>query len=220
MSCENEQQLISSLLDRRIAGPERENALAHIVSCQTCETAYESMQKMRLSLGKLNAAPVPAELRASLRDMAASERLRRISLTTQKTRTARWSDTVHLWFENLMRPMALPFAGGVLSALFLFAAWVPSMAAPRISGDVPTPIMTAPSLDRFQFSPTDKGGNAVVTLLIDPRGKVMDCQVTGGELSPELINMILFYQYTPAKVLGHDTWGTLVFRMNEINVKG
>lgn len=220
MSCENEQQLISLLLDRRITGAERENALAHIASCRSCEISYDAMKSHRASLGKMASSPVPAVLEARLRELAAHERLRQLSYLTQHSRLEKCRDTVHLWFDNLMRPMALPFAGGLLSAFLLFSAWVPTMAAPQPRADVPVPIFTAPSLDDRQFTPPDAGGDAVVTLLIDPRGKVMDCKITGGEVSPELINMILFYKYTPATIFGKNTWGVKVFRLHEITVAG
>ena len=53
-------------------------------------------------------------------------------------RAHRWAGRVQLVFENLMRPMALPFAGGVLSALVMFAMLVPSLAFPHnFRNDVP-----------------------------------------------------------------------------------
>jgi len=219
MSCENEQQLISSLLDRRVTGEEWENAVAHVASCLTCTVAYESMQSLRTDVRGLDRAPVPEDLQASLRVLASHERVRRLSRVSMAARTQRWMDGVHLWFENLMRPMALPFAGGVLSALLLFAMWVPSMAGPRnLHGDVPVPIFTDPSLGRL--NPVNEGGDVVVTLLIDERGRVTDYQITGGEPSPELTNMILFSKWTPATLFGQPTWGTVVFHRYEIKVKG
>ena len=226
MSCENEQELVCSLLDRRINGEQRENALAHVASCGTCNAAYESMQTLRASLRTLPTAPPPAHLEANLRVLASHERVRRLSRVNMAARCARWSDTAHLWFENLMRPMALPFAGGLLSALLLFAMWLPGMATTGpVRGDVTAPVLqsmfhpyTDPGLGRL--NPVDEGGDVVVTLLIDERGRVMDCKITGGESSPELTNMILFSKWTPATVYGKPVWGTVVFHRYEINVKG
>jgi len=122
--------------------------------------------------------------------------------------------------------MALPVTGGLLSALLLFATLFPSMATPGIiHGDVNVPVLqdilhpyTDPGLGRL--NPVDEGGDVVVTLLIDERGRVMDCKITGGESSPELTNMILFSKWTPATLKGKPTWGTVVFHRYEINVKG
>ena len=127
MSCENVQELISPLLDRRVPVGEQENVLAHLESCRQCSAQFESMQKVRAVLRTMDDAPMPVDLTATLRVLASHEHERRLSRATLSSRARFWSDRARLWFDNLMRPLALPFGGGLLSALIMFSILVPNL---------------------------------------------------------------------------------------------
>src|SRR5207302_196840 len=77
----------------------------------------------------MNHAPMPAHLAANLRVLASHERARRVSRASLSTRTQFVYDRIRLWFDNLMRPMALPLGGGLLSAVVLFSVLVPTLTA-------------------------------------------------------------------------------------------
>src|SRR5271157_2023685 len=110
MSCENLQDLISSLVDRRVCPGERENVLAHIESCAECAARYEYMQSTRNVLRRMAEPPIPAHLREKLRLLASYERIRQLSHASFATRWQRCASRIQLAFENMMRPAALPFA--------------------------------------------------------------------------------------------------------------
>ena len=78
----------------------------------------------------------PPMLSTSLRVLASRELSRRSSKG--------WLDRVRLFADNLARPLALPFAGGVFSAVILFSMWlVPTYPMRAASGfDVPTVLTT------------------------------------------------------------------------------
>src|SRR3974390_3187411 len=76
----------------------------------------------------------PAKLNSSLRVIASREVQRLV-----RGRSLTRMDRFRLSFDNLMRPLALPFAGGVFSAVILFSMWVVPSYPVRASStfDVP-----------------------------------------------------------------------------------
>src|SRR5262245_36602710 len=131
MSCENGQEQISSFLDGRIAGEERENVRSHIESCWDCRSEWELQQKFRQSLRRLPEPLAPAALTARLMVVASHERQRRLARQSFSSFARHCFSRLSLAFDNMMRPLALPFAGGSLSACVLFSVLVPSLSFPH-----------------------------------------------------------------------------------------
>jgi anti-sigma factor RsiW len=221
MSCDDMHEMVSSLLDRRVTAREEESVLAHLESCRHCGAEFESMRELRGALRQLDKPELPARLLDGLRMLALNERLRRLSHVGFSARAHRWAGRTQLVFENLMRPLALPFAGGVLSALVMFAMLVPSLAFPHnFRNDVPLwRLYTDPALQ--EMNPVSAGGEIVVELTIDERGRVTDYMISHGKPTAEQLNdLILFSRFAPATVFGRPTWGKVVFRRSQISVRG
>src|ERR1035437_64864 len=113
MSCDDMHEIVSSLLGRRVRAREEESVLAHLESCRQCGAKFESMRELRGALRQLDKPKLPARLLVGLRRVAFKERLRRLSHVGLSARAPRWAGRMQLVFENLMRPLARPFAGGV-----------------------------------------------------------------------------------------------------------
>ena len=223
MSCDDMHEMVSLLLDRRVTAREQESVLAHFESCRQCGAEFESMRELHGALRQLDKPELPARLLDGLRMLALNERLRRLSHVGFSARAHRWAGRLQLVFENLMRPMALPFAGGVLSALVMFAVLVPSLAFPHnFRNDVPLWVLyTDPALQ--EMNPVDAGDEIVVEVTIDERGRVQGYVVTRGQMTPEIENnLILFSRFAPATVFGRPTWGRVLvsFRRSQISVRG
>jgi hypothetical protein len=232
MSCENGQEQISLFLDRQIADQKRENVRAHIQSCRDCSSELESMQELRQSLRTLPEPIVPAALNARVMVIASHERQRRLVRQTVFTFARHCFSRVRLAFDNLMRPVALPFAGGSLSAVVLFSVLVPTLSFPRhladavlstypdgtvvvmgLSGSYAPGAMSFPdeaaAMKQLGDMPRIEPANAitpadanVVELTIDERGRVSDYSLERGHLTPDLQSIIMFSEFTPATVLG------------------
>jgi hypothetical protein len=138
------------------------------------------------------------------------------------TRFKNWKERALLSFDNIMRPLALPFAGGLLipSALVVFACITQTPAFPYyVRGIDAAPPMIATDPDGEvvdwvgrapQLLPVteDVSSDAVAALLlIDPQGRVADFQVAHGEATREMKNFFLFSRFTPATSFGQPTWG-------------
>ncbi len=218
MSCDHVQELISPLLDRRIAAGEREKVLAHLGACRECDEHLEAIQNQRRALLRMDGPPVPADLNARLWVMASHERARQLSRATVSARVQYWCGRTQLRFDNLMRPFALPFAGGILSALVIFSVLVPSLSFEHnfadqaffpdgqvvvgaSSGDyMPAERDNTPRLERVDAVVADDAN--VVTLTVDENGNVSDYAVARGQLTQDLTNIIMFSKFKPATFLG------------------
>src|SRR5271157_3710858 len=223
MSCDDMHEMVSSLLDRRVTAREEESVLAHLESCRQCGAEFESMRQLRGALRQLDRPELPARLLEGLRMLALNERLRRLSHVGLSARAHRWAGRMQLVFENLMRPMALPFAGGLLSALVMFAVLVPSLAFPHnFRNDVPLWVLyTDPALE--EMNPVDASDEIVVEVTIDERGRVQGYAVTQGRMTRDTENtLVQFLRFAPATVFGQPTWGRVLvsFRRSQISVRG
>src|SRR5579863_8922652 len=208
MSCENVQELISSLVDRRMPVGERENVLAHIELCDACSEQYQSLERMRLALRRMAEPRVPTRLQENLRVMASYERIRRLSRASFATRRQRWISHLHLALVNMMRPTFLPFAGGFLSAALAFGLLVPNLSFAHHFGEGPaTQIFNMPDgvvvgavgepprIEPGDIEATD--WETVLVLTVDASGRVTDYQVTRGQLTEDLKELIMFSNFTP-----------------------
>lgn len=221
MSCDNVQERISSFLDHQLSVAERENISAHIGSCRDCSIFLESQQTSRSALRSLKAAAVPPELSSKLRVMASHERQRRLARVSVSARLVAAYSRLQLLVDNLMRPLAFPFAGGLVSSLMIFGLLVPTLTFHHAFADqvlftyadgevvVLAPngaYMSAPESEnapRIQRADAIAPETAnVVELTIDQNGRVADWTVARGELTQDLTNIIMFGQFSPATNLG------------------
>ena len=140
-------------------------------------------------------------------------------------RLRHWGDRLELSFENMMRPMAVPLAGGLLSALLLFGMLVPKLVFHHdFSDDLQLSIASEPEGHLVESLPGEgspiwlwKGGSVrlepvdavdsssdstVLELTIDEYGRVASYAVSHGQLTPEMESLILFSRFTPASFFG------------------
>ncbi len=221
MSCENVQELISPLLDRKLSAGEREKAVAHIRSCRRCGAQYESLVALRSVLRTMD-APVPAGLTARLRVLASHEQVRQRSRLSFAARAQHWTERLQLVFDNLMRPMALPVAGGLVSAIIVFSVLVPNLTFVHAATDDSfsvypmgqlvqhVPLEGGALLETSGFAPriipagasVPPDATEVVELTIDQNGRVSDYHVDRGTLTPDVQNIIMFSLFVPATNFG------------------
>lgn len=127
-----------------------------------------------------------------------------------------------------MRPLAIPLAGGLASAVFLFGMVVPNVATYQsfTGNDVPTALYTeatVKSTGPFTFGDDD----IIVELTVDEQGRMVDYSFPSKvSEDPELLriieNNLLFTTFTPATTFGQPTAGKVrvSFSKSHIEVKG
>ena len=228
MSCENVQERMSSLIDRRIGPEDREEVLAHLQECTECDSHFAYMQRQRAALLRMGNRPMPAALQERLRVTASYERIRQLSRATFVSRHRRWLSALQLTFENLMRPAALPFAGGLLSTALVFSLLLPQLIITHSFGEGPaTQIFTIPDGrvvgaigEQPRIEPADSVNpdyQTVIELTVDNYGSVTDYQVTRGQLTPDLKDLIMFSRFTPATLFGRRTTAKVKIVYGKIN---
>ena len=189
---------------------------------------------MKPSLQSLPRLTPPNELQAQLRVTASRHALRRRRHASLRAFGAYVREETMLLFNNLARPYAVPCAGGVLSALFLFALVVPTFAVNRnIREDVPTAISTQASLE-FSLSFHLSGHHMdfdeiVVDVTTDEQGRVTGFSLPEGQawshdraLLRNLGSTLLYTKFTPATFFGQPSTGKsrITIRRNSVDVRG
>lgn len=226
MSCQTVQKSLSALLDERLADEERNSVSQHLARCRDCAARWQDLLHVKKLLRDLPPVAVPEQLASELQVVASHQRAHHLATITLRSSVRHWLDGAKLFSDNLMRPLALPFAGGLLSALVLFTMLVPRLNFQRLTGeDVPTVFYTEASVEEmppFGFSYDE----TVVELTIDERGRITDYSVPHGKLTRDMLNnignMMLFSRFTPATWFGQPTSGKVLvsFRRSHIVVKG
>jgi hypothetical protein len=186
--------------------------------------------KLRMLLRTMPARVPPAELETSLRIIASRESQRRRGRASWSTRWFLIQQDFRLWANNLMRPLAIPTAGGFVSALLLFGVLAPSLAIPPVAArthDIPTVLYTEPSVKNFLPIGFEGDGDLVVEITVDENGKLVDYSIPNMDqkllrMHRSIENQILFTQFTPATRLGQPMSGKvrITFRSSRIDVKG
>ena len=85
---------------------------------------------------------------------------------------------------NFMRPMAIPFAGGVLSAVVLFSMWLVPTYPLRANNafDIPTMLSTEASI-KSAAAVGAANGEIVVDVTVDDQGRMVDYQIVSGQIA-------------------------------------
>ncbi len=226
MSCQTVRNRLSEFLDRTLAEADRAGVERHLAVCRECAAYLVELSGLREELKCLRAAPVPPRLRTELQVIASREMARAKATRTLPLALGAWTIRFRLALDNMMRPLALPFAGGLASALLLFGVLVPVLGfRPVVRNDVPTSLYTPVTL--VEVTPLGiSDDEAVVELSVDAKGQATDYTVQRGKVSAEmqadLFKMMFFSRFTPATWFGQPTNGKVLvsFRRVHYTVRG
>src|SRR6478672_4298046 len=112
MSCQFVQESISGYLDHQLAAQERDRVALHLSVCGECAAFHSRIAHLRENLRAMPQALAPGKLAIDLQVLASKEYLRRKQTGSLPALAHFWGGRMKLWVDNLMRPLALPFAGG------------------------------------------------------------------------------------------------------------
>ena len=190
---------------------------------------------MKPTLHSIPRLSPPPELQAQLRVMASRHAQRRRRFVSLRAFASFLREEALLLVNNLARPYAVPCAGGLLSALFLFGLVGPTFAVNRnnIRADVPTAFSTQASLEfamTLHLSGDDLNfDEIVVDVTTDEQGRVTGFTVPTGQqwskdpgLVRSLESTLLYTKFTPATFFGQPAMGKtrITIRRNSVDVKG
>jgi len=227
MSCRAIQHHLSSFLEGDLSETQSSEVNQHMATCGTCAAkmteARHSRTRFLSALHALPALPAPRELATRLQVLASHEIERVQGRREFSSATRRWWMRAQISMRDLMRPLALPAAGGVLSSVACFSMLASSLTFPQqFANDIPLGFTTQVQVD--QLSPFGYTGHDVVMeLTIDKNGKVADYAARGSvtrDDMKQLGNLILFTSFAPATAFGQPTSGKILLRSHRINVRG
>lgn len=186
------------------------------------------MRRLRKALRSLPALTPPPELTSALLVMASRERSRRMVRSSPHALVAYVADRARLWAEHIMRPVALPVAGGLVSALILFSVLVPSVLFLRSTGnDVPLVGLFQEAAVATPAPFGFEGGDFILEVTVDRHGRMVDYSIADGQrlienprLRRSIENYVLFTGFRPATAFGQPTYGkvTVSFRRYRFDV--
>jgi hypothetical protein len=231
IDCQTFQYWSEDLSDARLEPKFREELTRHQAQCAACSDYALRSQHQRRALRGLQVRPVPVNLAVNLRVMASKEVARRSSRVNLATRMDMWRGKIGLFLDNLWRPLAIPTAGGLASACFLFAALMPTFAVQGpATADVPTAWYQ--SAEVYGLSPFGVNFDDVtLDVRIDTSGRVVDYAIPTGdkgawlknpEMKKAVENSLLFMSFKPASFFGQPASDTIriTLRRSQIEVKG
>jgi len=223
--------MLSAFLDDRVVDSERQVLEEHIQQCAECAARHAGLVAARNALRAAPVRPVDRQLALALRSLASREAARRRRQVDFRTRVRDISGRLAFHFSEMMRPFALPAAGGLASALVLFFTVLTGfqgiVTGPR-PNDIPTMLATGPLL-RFTLMDTAAPQEFSLYVLVDGQGRVIDYMPPEGLsatdqklLRKSIGNSLLFIQFDPATTLGRPTagWVWVNYRNTQVDVRG
>lgn len=222
--------MLSAFLDGRIVESERRLLEEHLESCVECEARHADLEAVRTALRAAPVQKINRQLALSLRSLASREAARQRRRVDFRARVHDLTERLTFWASGLMKPLALPAAGGIATAVLLFMAVMTNfqgiISAPQ-PGDVPTILATEAQLKStlLDTAPEDIS----IHVLVDEQGRVIDYTLPKGlnleaeqELKRVIGNSLLFTQFHPATTFGQPTsgWVRVTFRRTQLEVRG
>lgn len=229
-SCLRGRSLFRSFLDGELSVEDRRKVQAHLDECQGCADNLRALKRVRRAMAGMPVRVPPANLTWRLRVLASKELSRRQAGSTGLGRAREFWMDLRLWAHNLMKPLAIPTAGGFASAALLFASLVPALNIPSVSAndDVPTGLYTGAAVKSIVPLGSQNDG-VTVEITIDEQGRVVNYSIPNLDpvadsalIRRNVENSLLFAEFIPATNFGHPVVGKtrITFRCSRIDVKG
>jgi hypothetical protein len=231
MNCRIADEKISLWLDGLVGAEELRNLKQHIEACNVCALRAHQFETLKATLAALPVAKPPRGLNTALLVVASQARRDQLRRQDFDSVLRDLREKGQLWMSNLMRPLAVPVAGGILTALLLFVMLAPMYGIRDLRlADVPTGTMLstrAALKSSISFGLSDD--DVVVDVLVDGAGRLLDYSIpvdlTPGitkELRKCIENTLLCTQFTPATMFGMPKVGKLriTLRRNQVDVAG
>jgi hypothetical protein len=226
LTCSWVQDTLWDYLDGAVDESERRAIAMHLRECRDCSFYRSDARSMRVGLKGLPAKTVPPMVTTRLAVIASRERSRSLLRRDLAARLSELRSKAKLLFDNLLKPIAVPAAGGMLASLFCFVAIVDTLHYhPEWQPDMPVGLFTQVTVN--DLSPFSVAGSADVLgvqLTVDSNGAVSDFELPQGKVSREEMNevgnLVMFSTFKPATAFGQPVTGKIRVDIRHINIRG
>jgi hypothetical protein len=208
-----------------LASDEKEGVATHLRECRECDLHRAEVRSLRTGLKSLHEKNVSPLLSTKLRVIASREHSRYMIRRDLTARLAELRSRARLIFDNMLRPIAVPAAGGILASFLCCGIIVDTLHYhPEWQNDIPVGLFTQVTMnDVSPFSVAD-GKDVMVQLTIDADGNVSDYEVPQGNVTPEEMreigNLALYSTFTPATAFGQRVSGKILVIIQNLKIHG
>ncbi len=226
-NCNSVRSVLWDYMAGTLRDAERDSVAAHLRACRECDLHRAEVRSLRTGLRGLSVKTASSMLSTRLRVVASRERSRMMLRRNLAARLTELRVNAKLLFDNLLRPIALPAMGGILSSFFCIAMILDTLHVhPGWQPDVPVDLFTQVTVDGVSPFSVD-GPDVTMQLTVDPNGSVSDFGVLGDSKAPqdasraeirEIGNMVLFSTFVPATAFGQKVSGKIVVSSRHINI--
>jgi hypothetical protein len=203
--------------DCRLREPERLSVVQHLADCANCRRHERELRAVSMALKEASPCRPPLDLTYRLRVLASHERARML-------KGSDWWDSIRFRLNQILRPLAVPAAGGILSSLLFFAILTPSFTVHAVNNTNDPPVWLYTQVSIVSPSPFGfNGRDIMVEVTVDETGAVSDYSVPGGKLSKDemhdVANFILFTNFKAATAFGQPISGKMLLNITHIDVR-
>jgi len=201
----------------------RRAVASHLGDCRECGRLGGEVASLRTGLRHLPVIRPPALVRTRLQILASRERSRALARQDPAAWLKERASRARLFFDNLLRPFAVPAAGGLLASFLCFGILVNNLHVQADwDNDMPLGLYTEVAIT--EMSPFCTHRDVMVQLTVDASGNVTDYFVPQGTTTPEELreigNLILYSTFTPATRFGQRLSSKRMVLIAHMDVKG
>lgn len=229
MTCREVGRHLPGYLDGAMSAERHSVVHAHLSDCSACRADLEAYS--RLSRALAEAIPV-----APPKDLATRIRIQASHAQYQPSR--RFWGRAFIFFDNILRPLAVPATGGLLTAAFAFVFLVQSLIVGipmgNIPNDLPTDLIQPAQLESLAPFPAPgilAGGNGAgaglltVEATLNAQGNVAGYRIltgpTDATVRHQIDEILIFSRFQPELTFGRPTaGGRVVISFSEVRVRG
>jgi len=229
MTCREVGRHLAGYLDGAMSAQRHAVVHAHLSDCSSCRADLDAYSRLaRVLAGSAPVAP-PADLATRIRINASR---------AQAQPSSRFWGRIAVFFDNILRPLAVPATGGLLTAAFAFAFLVQSLIVGipmgNIPNDLPTDLVQPARLESLAPFPVpgivasnNTSGTGVLTVeaTLNADGQVAGYTILAGPTDATIRHaidqLLIFSRFQPELMFGRPTsGGRVVLSFGEIHVRG
>lgn len=230
MTCREVGRHLPGYLDGAMSAQRHAVVHAHLTDCSACRADLEAYSRLGRALAESAPIAPPADLATRIRVQA--------SRVQSQSASQRFWVRISVFFDNILRPLAVPATGGLLTAAFAFAFLVQSLIVGipmgNIPNDLPTEFVQPARLESLAPFPVagiigseSPSGAGVLTVdaTLNAEGQVADYTILAGPTDAKIRHaidqLLIFSRFEPELMFGRPTsGGHVVLSFSEIRVRG
>lgn len=224
LSCEFVRSALWDHAGGRLGDAESNKVSRHLLDCRECDRRRAEVSAVSTGLKHLPVRRPPSIVSVRLRVAASRDRSRRLVRLDMAARWKEFRQRARLTFDNLLKPLAVPAAGGILASFLCFGMIADNLRLDAtFNDDMPVGLYRAVTID--ELSPfCFNGRDVLVQLTIDRDGNVTDFTVPQKTPSPdelrEIGNLVLYSSFKPARAFGQPVSSKVLLLIQHSTIRG